>query len=161
MKYHGGVFSARANHTAGDFLSGIPCGLGTEVVRPIVDHNGFSENLGNGKPAGEHSQKSSALTGKKGRQIPCVHRMHIPGGIEMTPCIFKIPTAAVGTFVDMQSKKLGIRPGQAADIGYQKNILSFLVKTYGSKQTGCFPAACHTGNSPGFSKLAPHTITSR
>ena len=63
------------NDAAGDFGAGITGGLGTEIVRVVVENDGFPEYVGDGEPVGQHARIRAPAGEEQGRQVARVLRM--------------------------------------------------------------------------------------
>jgi len=97
--------SGPAYNPTGNFLPCIPRGLGPEIVRVAVYHNGPADDIAYTKPAGQHLAVSSAVITEQRWQITGVPGMRCSVWIKMTTRVWKATAAAVVTLVDMKSKE--------------------------------------------------------
>ena len=82
------------NHTAGNFLPGIPRRLTAEIIRPVVDYHRPSDNLLRAKPVCHHRHKRLAPAAQQRRQIS--------GMAGVFPALRVVVTAGVGEILPRQ-----------------------------------------------------------
>jgi len=97
--------SGPAYDTASNFLPCVSGGLGLEIIRVTVYHNGSANDIAYTKPAGQHLTVSPAVIAEQRRKIAGVSGMDCSVWIKMTARIWKAATTAVVTLVDMKSKE--------------------------------------------------------
>ncbi len=100
--------SSPANYPAGDFLSCVSGGLGFEIIRVTVDHNGSAYDIAYAKPPGQHLTVSLAVITEKRRKIAGVLRMCCSVWIKMTTRVWTAAAAAVAAFMDVESKEASL-----------------------------------------------------
>jgi len=88
-----------------DFLPCIPGGLGLEIVRVSVYHNGPANDIAYTKPACQHLIVSPAVIAEQRWKITGMLGMRRSVWIKMTARIWKAAAAALVTLVDMESKE--------------------------------------------------------
>ena len=102
------ALSSPANHTAGNFLSSVPGGLGHEIVRTAVNHNCPAYDIAYAKPACQHLTVRPAVIAEQRGKVTGVLWMRRSFRIEMTTRVREATAAAVITLMDMKSKEAGL-----------------------------------------------------
>lgn len=102
------ALSGPAYDATSDFLPCVSRGLGLEIVRVTVYHNGPANDIAHTKTAGHHLAVSLAVIAEQRRKVAGMSGMRRFFGIVVTTRIGKAAAAAISTFVDMKSKEARI-----------------------------------------------------
>ena len=76
-----------------------------EIVSRLMDDNGSSKDLWDGKALVEERDPGIPLVGEQGKQVPGVVRMRCAVGVKMLPCVLEI-ISAVPVFMNMHAVKV-------------------------------------------------------
>ena len=125
-------FLSLADYAAGDFRSGISGGLRVKIVRLRVDHNGFPENIADGKSVCQNRQFRSSVAGQQRRQVARMAWMVTLAGVKMSLRIGEALPAAVPALMDMEREKARFRFRQTADFGSDHSAVPARRKADGS-----------------------------
>lgn len=147
MNGAGGLLK-RADHAAGDLVSGIAGRLGRKIVGLLMHDHRSAYDLGDGKLFRIDRHKGVTVAGKKRRQIAGMLRVRLHKRVVMVSGIGKI-IRTVAVFMDVKAVE-GRSPA-----GFRRKVIKFrrnqnafvgrLIKPDGSFQIGISAAAVNAG----------------
>ena len=124
---------------AGDFLAGIPGGLGGEIVGGSVEDHASPYDVADRKPIGDEGTEGISFYAEQRRHIPGVIGMGTALGIVMHPHVGKgilFVAGAGAALVDVESENgalAGIlRGGQTDHLGDYQHAAAVFIKANGS-----------------------------
>ena len=86
----------QADDSAADLIAGVAGGLRVEIIRHLVNHHGFAQNLRNDKAFIVERDPCIPLISKKGKEISRMFWMFGSRRVKMSACILKIIAAEIG-----------------------------------------------------------------
>lgn len=144
---------AAADFSAGDFLSGVACRLGCEIIRPTVDDYSPAEDVPDTKAPGQEGGKSKAVITEQGRHIPGMLGMGAALRVIMGAGVCKgvagvSCAAAAAVYVKGKNRVLTcpFRRGQAGDLSHYDHTLHGLEKPHCAADVWIVAAALDIGN---------------
>lgn len=100
----GDEHSTSQDYTAADAVPAISCGLGTVIIRHLMDDDGTANHVARAEAVRVDCHIRITLVRQKNGQIPCMEWMRLPRWVKMAACTGKILFTAP-LLMDMEAKE--------------------------------------------------------